>query len=224
VFAVKTLAEFSRTTLVGGLLVILPIYVAVLLLAKTVKGLLGLLQPVADRVPASIEFRQVVAILLLVCACFVVGLIVRTGPGLRAKNACERALLERLPGYTFLRGLAKRLAGTSEEQTLQPALVEIEDALVPALIVEELEDGSYTVLVPSAPTPMAGSVYILPRDRVHPVDIPFTKAIGVFSKWGTGAGEFVQAMRGRAVGHLEKPGNSGSTRDLPDRSSAASMT
>ena len=76
--------------------------------------------------------------------------------------------------------------------------MELEDALVPALIVEELEDGSYTVLVPSAPTPMAGSVYILPRDRVHPVDIPFTQAIGVFSKWGTGAGEFVRAMRDKS--------------------------
>jgi uncharacterized membrane protein len=194
----KTLAEFTRTTLIGGVLIILPIYIAVLLLAKTIMGLLGLLQPVADRVPASVEFRQIVAIILLVCACFLVGLIVRTGPGLRAKNACERAVLERLPGYTFLRGLAKRLAGQSEEQTLQPALVELEDALVPALIVEELEDGSFTVLVPSAPTPMAGSVYILPRDRVHPVDIPFTQAIGVFSKWGTGAGEFVRAMRDRA--------------------------
>ena len=193
----KTLAEFTRTTLIGGLLIILPIYIAVLLLAKTVKGLLALLQPLAERVPASVEFRQIVAIVLLVCVCFLVGLIVRTGPGLRAKNACERALLERLPGYTFLRGLAKRLAGQSEEQTLQPALVELEDALVPAFIVEELPDGSFTVLVPSAPTPMAGSVYILPRDRVHPVDIPFTQALGVFTKWGTGAGEFVLAMRDR---------------------------
>jgi uncharacterized membrane protein len=191
----KALAEFTRTTLIGGLLVILPLYVAVLLLAKTIKGLLALLQPVAERVPASVEFRQVVAAVLLVAACFLVGLIVRTGPGLRAKNACERALLERLPGYTFLRGLAKRLAGQSEEQTLQPALVELEDALVPALIVEQLSDGSFTVLVPSAPTPMAGSVYILPPHRVHPVDIPFTQAIAVFSKWGTGAGEFVRAMR-----------------------------
>ena len=204
----KTLAEFTRTTLIGGVLIILPIYIAVLLLAKTIKGLLGLLQPVAERVPASVEFRQIVAIVLLVCVCFLVGLIVRTGPGLRAKNACERAVLERLPGYTFLRGLAKRLAGQSEEQTLQPALVELEDALVPALIVEELEDGSFTVLVPSAPTPMAGSVYILPRDRVHPVDIPFTQAIGVFSKWGTGAGEFVRAMRDRAGG---RPGHQNRT-------------
>src|SRR5512134_4014191 len=195
----RTLAEFTKTTLIGGVLVILPIYVVVLLLAKAINGLLALLAPITAQVPAAVQFRQIVAILLLVAICFVIGLIVRTGPGLRAKNALERAVLERLPGYTFLRGLAKRLTGRSEEHTLEPALVEIEDALVPAFIVEELEDGSYTVLVPSAPTPMAGSIYILPRDRVHPVDVPFTKAIGVFKKWGTGAGEFVRAMERAAV-------------------------
>ena len=105
-------------------------------------------------------------------------------------------MLEKLPGYTFPAWPCQ--AARREEHPLQPALVEIEDALVPALIVEKLEDGSYTVLVPSAPTPMAGSIYILPADRVHPVDIPFTKAIGVFSKWGTGAGEFVRAMKAPA--------------------------
>jgi hypothetical protein len=62
-----------------------------------------------------------VAILLLVALCFVVGLVVRTGPGLRAKNAFEQAVLEKLSGYTFLRGLAKRLTGRSEEHTLEPA-------------------------------------------------------------------------------------------------------
>ena len=195
----RTLAEFTKTTLIGGVLIILPIYVAVLLLAKAVKGLLALLTPVAEQLPAGVEFRQAAAILLLIAVCFVVGLVVRTGPGLRAKNAFEQAVLEKLPGYSFLRGLAKRLTGRSEEHTLEPALVEIEDALVPALIVEKLEDGSYTVLVPSAPTPMAGSIYILPADRVHPVDIPFTQAIGVFTKWGTGAGEFVRAMKAPAA-------------------------
>jgi uncharacterized membrane protein len=194
----RTLAEFTKTTLIGGVLIILPLYLAALLLAKTVKGMLALLSPVADQIPATVEFRQVLAIALLIAVCFIVGLIVRTGPGLRAKNAFERSVLEKLPGYTFLRGLAGRLTGRSEEHTLQPALVEIEEALVPALIVENLDDGSYTVLVPSAPTPMAGSIYILPHDRVHPVDIPLAKAIAVFSKWGTGAGEFVRAMRSRS--------------------------
>jgi uncharacterized membrane protein len=201
----RAFAEFTKTTLIGGVLIILPIYVAVLLLAKTVNGLLALLQPLTAQIPAGVEFRQVVAILLLIAVCFVVGLMVRTGPGLRAKTVFEQAVLEKLPGYTFLRGLVQRLAGRSEEHTLEPALVEIEDALVPALIVEELDDGSYTVLVPSAPTPMAGSIYILPRERVHPVDIAFTKAIGVFSKWGHGAGEFVRAMKSPPHPPLEGP-------------------
>ncbi|MGD9508283.1 MAG: hypothetical protein AB7I59_09685 [Geminicoccaceae bacterium] len=192
---IKVLAEFTKTTLIGGVLVILPVYVTILLLAKAAKGLLTLLSPVTAQIPAGVQFRQIAAILLLIGLCFIVGLVVRTGPGLRAKNAFEQAVLERLPGYTFLRGLAGRLTGRSEELTLQPALVEIEEALVPALIVERLEDGSFTVLVPSAPTPMAGSLYILPADRVHPVDLPFATAISVFSKWGTGAGEYLRAMK-----------------------------
>ena len=101
----KTLAEFTKTTLIGGVLIILPIYVAVLLLAKAVNGLMALLAPVTAQIPAGVQFRQIIAILVLIAICFVVGLVVRTGPGLRAKNAFERAVLEKLAGYTFLRGL-----------------------------------------------------------------------------------------------------------------------
>ena len=154
-----------------------------------------LLNPITDKIPATLQFRQVIAALAVIVVCFIAGLIARTGPGLRAKNAFELAVLEKLPGYGVLRGLAGRISGQTEELTFAPALVEIEEALVPALIIEELEDGSYTVLVPSVPTPMAGSLYILPRERVHPVDVSFTSALKVFSKWGTGAGEFVRAMR-----------------------------
>lgn len=58
---------------------------------------------------------------------------------------------------------------------------------VPAFIIEELADGRCTVLVPSVPTPAAGSLLILSRARVHPVDVPFAQVVTV-SKWGTGAG------------------------------------
>ena len=201
----RTLAEFTKTTLIGGVLVILPVYVSLLLLAKAVAGLLALMKPITAGVPASFQFREIVAFLLLAVACFIAGLIVRTGPGLRAKNAFEHAVLERLPGYALLRGLAGRLTGQADEPTFAPALVEIEEALVPALIIEELEDGSYTVLVPSVPTPMAGALYILPRERVHPVALPLTAALKVFTKWGTGAGEFVRAMQQRSMSPTPKP-------------------
>jgi uncharacterized membrane protein len=193
----KALAEFAKTTLIGGILIILPIYVSLLLLAKAAKGLLALLSPITAAIPASVESREIMAVLVLAAVCFVAGAIARTGPGLRAKKAFERAVLERLPGYALLRGLAARFTGQGDGLTFAPALVEIEEALVPALIIEELEDGSYTVLVPSVPTPMAGQLYILPRERVHRVDVPLTTALKVFSKWGTGAGEFVRTMEPR---------------------------
>jgi uncharacterized membrane protein len=48
--------------------------------------------------------------------------------------------------------------------------------------------------VPSIPTPLAGAVYILERKRVHPLDVPFTQAIQVVSRWGSGAKDLVAAM------------------------------
>jgi uncharacterized membrane protein len=106
----------------------------------------------------------------------------------------EKSLLGKIPGYALIHSLTQRLAGKSEDDTWKPALAEIEEALVPAFIVEELEDGRYTVFVPSVPTPLAGSIYILTPDRVHPVDISFTKALQTVSRWGSGCKEWVAAM------------------------------
>ena len=89
----------------------------------------------------------------------------------------EKSLFERLPGYALFRSLTQRLAGEGRENVWKPALVEIEEALVPAFIIEEFEDGRFTVFVPSVPTPLAGAVYILTPERVHPLDVPFTQAI-----------------------------------------------
>jgi uncharacterized membrane protein len=154
---------------------------------------------VTAQIPAGVEYRRIVAFLLLVAVCFVAGLAVRTGPGLRAKNALERTLLERIPGYTLLRDLTARVTGRAEDDTFAPALVEIEEALVPAFIVEELEDGRFTVFVPSVPTPAAGALYVLPPERVHRVAVPLTTAVAVISKWGAGTGQLVRAMEGASA-------------------------
>jgi uncharacterized membrane protein len=94
-----------------------------------------------------------------------------------------------------VRSLTQQLAGQEEENVWKPALAEIEDALVPAFIMEALEDGRFTVFVPSVPTPLAGAVYILSGERVHPLDVPFTQAIKSVSRWGTGSKALVAAMK-----------------------------
>jgi len=191
----KALAEFIRTTLIGGVLVLTPIYLVLLLLLKAFSGLMALIAPVTARLPAAAEFRQLLAILIILAACFVAGLVVRTGPGARGVRELQRRVLEKIPGYKLLRSLITRLGGDETSEAFAPALVELEDALVPALIVEELPDGQFVVLVPSVPTPVSGALYILPAARVHRIDVPLTHVMRVYTKWGEGAGELVAAMR-----------------------------
>ena len=194
----KGLAELTKTTLIGGLLVVLPIYVSILLLAKTLAGIIALLSPVTAAIPAGVQFRQVIAILIVLAVCLAAGIVVRTGPGLRAKIALERSVLTKIPGYALVRGLAARVSGDEREGSFRPALVELEDALAPGFIIEELDDGRYTVLIPSVPTPAAGALFIMARERVHPVEVPFTQAVKVISKWGAGAGELARGVAFRS--------------------------
>ena len=123
-----------------------------------------------------------------------IGAAVRTPAGRAARERIEKSLFERIPGYALFRSLVQQLAGSHQEQVWKPALAEIEEALVPAFIIEEFDDGRFTVFVPSAPTPLSGSIYILTPERVHPVDIPFTHAVRTLARWGSGSKEFVAAM------------------------------
>jgi uncharacterized membrane protein len=187
----RTLAALTKTVLTG-LLIIVPIYLAVLLLLKGMSSVVGLVRPLAMLLPESVPAEKLLSLLFILVICFLVGVAVRTRAGQVTRERIEKILTDRLPGYALIRSLTQRVAGKSLEKAWKPALVEIEDALVPAFIIEEFEDGRYTVFVPSVPTPLAGAVYILDSNRVHPLDVPFVEAIKVVSRWGSGAKELVR--------------------------------
>ena len=88
-----------------------------------------------------------------------------------------------------------QFAGETDEQSFEPGLVEIKEALVPAFIVEKHPDRQFTVFVSSSPTPMAGAIYILQPERGHPVDVSLRKAMVCVTKWGAGAAEMRAAIR-----------------------------
>jgi uncharacterized membrane protein len=184
-----------------GLLIVVPVYLAVLLVLKGMKSVANLVSPLAQLLPDWVPAEELLSLLLVVVILVVIGASVGTGMGQRVRNWAEKTVFERIPGYALIRSLTHQVAGQSRGTTWKAALIEIEDALVPGFIIEELEDGRYTVFVPSIPTPFAGAVYVLDRQRVHPVDVPFTDAVKVVSRWGSGAKDLVAAMeQGRVVG------------------------
>jgi uncharacterized membrane protein len=191
----KYIREFIVRTVVGGVFVVVPAYLAFLLLLKGMQSAEGLVRPVAALMPGGTAAQDLLSVAVILLVCFLVGVAVRTRVGRTVRRRIERVFFERLPGYGLIRSLTQRLAGQGGETAWKPALVEIEEALVPGFIIEEHEDGQYTVFVPSVPTPFAGAVYILTPARVHPLDVPFTQAIQSISRWGAGSRDLMAAMQ-----------------------------
>jgi uncharacterized membrane protein len=181
-------------TLMAGILVVVPVYLGILLLLKVTKDFADVLRPVTALLPGWLPGEQILALVLVLAICFLVGVAIGTSAGRDIEKRIEHSLFEKIPGYTLFRSLTQRLVGESQDEVWKPALAEIEHALVPAFIIEEHADGRYTVFVPSVPTPLAGAVFVLTADRVHPVDVAFTQALKTVSRWGAGCKDLVAAM------------------------------
>lgn len=186
----------------AGVLFVLPVYLAILLLLKAAKSVGGVVKPLTRLLPEWVPAENLLSFLLVLVVCLLVGMALRTSIGRAGRTRIENSLLQKIPGYGVIRSMTRQMAGDSLESAWRPALAEIEEALVPAFIVEELEDGRFTVFVPSVPTPLAGAIYILTAARVHPVDVPFTQALKVITRWGSGSGELIAAMQESRVPSL----------------------
>jgi uncharacterized membrane protein len=191
----KSIGRFVLHAVVRGALVVAPLYLAILLLLKAAQTVAGLVRPFARLLPDWVPAEQALSILLVLAAFFAIGVGMRTQRGQAMSERVEKSLFQRIPGYAVMRSLTQQLADDSDGNAWRPALIEIEDALVPGFIIEEVEGDRYTVLVPSVPTPLAGAVYVLDRERVHPLDVPFAQAIRAISQWGSGSKDLVAAMQ-----------------------------
>lgn len=196
---------FVMNAVIGGVLVVMPVYLTVLVLIHAMKSVVGLVRPLTLLIPDWMPAEDVLSLLIVVLFCFVVGLVVRTRAGRAVRERMEMSFFGRLPGYALFRSLTQQLAGEGQETVWRPALAEIEEALVPAFIIEELDDGRFTVFVPSVPTPLAGAVYVLARNRVHPLNVSFTQAVKSISRWGSGAKDLVASMSSEAPKYGAEP-------------------
>lgn len=115
------------------------------------QSVLGLVKPFAVFIPDWLPGEQLLSLLLLLLVCFLIGVAIRTPPGRKVRERVGKRLFERVPAYALFRSLTQRVLGDSRANDWKPALAEIEEALVPAFIVEELTDGRFTVFVPSVP-------------------------------------------------------------------------
>jgi uncharacterized membrane protein len=186
---------FLRSTLMGGLFVVVPVTLVLFVLGHAFVSLRTAMAPVSHLLPFESTVPGIWALVALLLLSFGAGLLLKIPPLRRWAVARREKLAERLPVVRFLRGVHEGMVDSSGRKSLKPALVETGDGLVPAFVVEDLPDGRCVVFVPAVPSVLQGAVYIVEPERVHLVDAGIGKVGQCIAHWGIGARELVAAMR-----------------------------
>jgi len=194
------LKEFVKSTVVGGLLVILPLAISFFALT----WVLGLVQEaispltsiVMQKSPLQGVVADILAVALLIVVCFSVGVLVRIRLGKWLYAVLESNVFLKVPGYSLIKETVYQFLGKKKSPFSSVALVQIFDneTLLSAFITDEHADGTCTVFVPTGPNPTSGNIYHLPKDRVHPVDVSIEDAMRSIISCGAGSSILIAKM------------------------------
>ena len=204
----KSLLDFLKSTAIGGFFILFPLLLLILLMEEALEAVVGLAVPIASLFPEDTFLEDeplVVAVVLILLVSFILGLATRLGFARKAGHWLEDLTIGRLPFYQAIKSLTSRFAAMGEGGRFKPALVQgPDDQREFAYLMEDLGNGFAVVMLPRAPTPMAGNIRLVPVERVQELDVPLGELTAVISHWGVGAGELMEktAIAGAGVsGH-----------------------
>jgi uncharacterized membrane protein len=182
---------FIRTTLVGGLLFLVPIVILTAIVAKALNLAATLVRPLAERIPvetmAGVAMAKLLAIAAIVLFCFLTGLLARAAWARKTIRWLEINLLSNIPVYGWIKDVGQSFAGVEKAEGHEPVLAWIEEAWQIGFLLERIDGGHVAVFVPGAPSPWSGAVFFMPEDRIRPLDVPLPAALQCLRRLGLGA-------------------------------------
>jgi len=195
----KKIRQFLITTLIGGLLVILPIGLFYLL-AKFIFDLAStVIKPIANLIQIDGEYNnyiaQGIAFLIIIAFCFFVGLFVRTRSGKQIYLYFEQSSLARLPFYNTIKETVQQLFSSRGKSFTQVVIADVMQTKMTGFVTNELPNGLYTVFVPTAPNPTNGYIFHLRKDQLEFLDIKAEDAMRTVIGVGTGSEILFDAPR-----------------------------
>ena len=194
----QRLKNFVKSTVIGGLLVVLPTGILLGVMAwliNTVRGFLSHL-PGRNADEKSLAL-DILAVLLLIVSCFVIGVLVRTRLGKFIYSLIETNILAKAPGYSLFKETVFQFLGTNKSPFSSVALAQIfgNETMVSCFVTDTHEDGSRTVFVPTGPNPTSGNIYHLEAKYVHPVDVSVEDAMRSIISCGAGSSTLLKKLK-----------------------------
>jgi uncharacterized membrane protein len=187
----KVLVEFIKTTMLGGVLVWIPLVLCYLMFSELLEVLIAMARPVAEMVTIEgldndTEVLLIAILILLICS-FGFGLALRSVRMQQFGNWFENAVLSKFPIYRPIKSLSHSLLGAVSKDSYTCGILEDTSGVRELVyIVEDPGNGYLTVLTPWAPTGLSGAVKIVKADMIKPIDASVGDATIIMSNLGMG--------------------------------------
>lgn len=187
-----------KTTLIGGVLFLIPFIIIVAVLGKAVEVAYQALKPAARWViafndPTALALAGLAAVLLVLLLCFAAGMIARWAFARRFTQWIENRLNDIYPRYAVLKSMAQGYGMQGAGQALLPVTVQYEGHMRIAFEVERGTDGLVTVFLPGSPDPWAGVIAHVPAGRVTPLGADFDTVMKRLQWLGRGTASLIDA-------------------------------
>lgn len=181
--------KFLKTTIIGGVVFLIPVVVIVMIVGEAVNVMLIVAEPVADMIPierfAGIALVNVVAGLALLLICFLAGLLARATSVMEWVEKVEAKFLAKIPGYTIIKGISSSLSDPRNAK-LKSVLVSLPGGARMGLEVERIRNDQVSVYFPGSPNAWSGFVQIVPASAIEPLDVPMMRVIEHAEQLGRG--------------------------------------
>jgi len=197
----KKLGSFLKTTLMGGLLVVLPIVLTFLLLRWVFNVVTGLIAPLTEVIVVQTSAQRIVgdilAILIIILIFFFVGLAVKTRFGGYLLCRLEKHILKIAPGYSLFKETLKQLMGKDQRPFSKVVLGKPfgGETLMTGLVADELPDGRFTVFFPSALNPTTGLLCHIKHEDLTHIEVTVEEAMRTIIGCGVGTSELYKKIQ-----------------------------
>lgn len=169
--------DFFKKSVLGGLIIILPIAILTAGFNWLFNLVTDLIQPLTSLVVNIIGMPEIIGdmivLAVIVLICFGVGYLVTTQFGIYLHSRFDEQLSKLAPGYRMVREIVGQFFGDSSKSPFkngEVALVKIfgseVSTEVTAIITSKHADGRYTVFVPTGPNPTSGNMFHVEPSQV----------------------------------------------------------
>lgn len=179
-----------KSNMAYGLIVLIPFAIIAVAFFKLVEITETIITPLARQLGfesiLGLGGAVVLAILVLLAVCFIIGAMVRTKIGAFSFSKFENIILERIPGYQIIGHILKGFA--DEKKSFPRAMIQLygEGRWVFAVIMEESADGMVTAFVPNAPMMTIGTIHIIDKQYVSYLSSNAVDFADCITTWGIG--------------------------------------